>query len=216
MIYVPVDVNSPIQVSKHITVMGGLTNNFPEIVFELHDGKKYYDFKHNCIVTAVVENPDLGICLFTGKLEIMNPHRGQILCVPVFRDFSMTGLNTLTVMCYIDDVRIAFKTTIFVQSSFVGLQKKAEDENTESVAFMITVRPEDFVDNEYLIQNAAIKYDSEVHITVPNNISTDEYDALAFANIVPEEQTNGKIRLKVLGKIPSIPIRLLVSVRTSV
>ena len=49
-----------------------------------------------------------------------------------------------------------------------------------------------------------------------NNISTDEYDALAFANIVPEEQTNGKIRLKVLGKIPSIPIRLLVSVRTSV
>ena len=118
MIYVPVDVNSPIQVSKHITVMGGLTNNFPDIVFELHDGKKYYDFKHSCIVTAVVENPDLGICLFTGKLEIMNPHRGQILCVPVFRDFSMTGLNTLTVMCYIDDVRIAFKTTIFVQSSF--------------------------------------------------------------------------------------------------
>ncbi len=216
MIYVPVDVNSPIQVSKHITVMGGLTNNFPEIVFELHDGKKYFDFGHNCIITAVVENTELGICLFTGTLEILNPHRGQILCKPVFRDFTMTGLNTLTVMCYIDNVRLAFKTTIFVLSSFVGLQKRAEDENTESVAFMVTIKPEDFVDNEYTIHNAAIKYDSEVHITVPNNISTDEYDALAFANMVPEEQTNGKIRLKILGKIPSIPVRLLVSVRTSV
>lgn len=216
MIYVPVDVNSPIQVKKNITVLGGLTNNFPEIIFELHDGKEYVDFGHDCVITAVVENTDLGICLFTGTLEIMNPHRGQILCRPVFRDFSMTGINTLTVMCYIDSVRIAFKTTIFVQSSFVGLQKRAEDDNTESVAFMLTIRPQDFIDGEYIIQNTTIKYDSEVHITVPNNISTDEYDALAFANMVPEEQTNGRIRLKVLGRIPTIPIRILVSVRTSI
>lgn len=121
MIYVPVDVNAPIQVSKHITVVGGLTNNFPEIVFELHDGKKYFDLGDNCVLYAVVENTDLELCLFTGTLELMNPHRGQILCKPVYKDFSMTGINTLTVTCYTDSIQLAFKTTIFVQSSFVGI-----------------------------------------------------------------------------------------------
>ena len=214
MIYVPVDMNGPIQVSKHINVVGGLTNNFPDIVFELHNGKEYFDFDDNCMITAMVENTDLGLCLFSGTLEILNPHRGQILCKPVFRDFTMTGINTLTVMVYVDNIRYAFQTTVFVQSSFVGLKKKADDTNTESVAFMITIKPEDFVSGEYEIHHSSIKYYSEVHVSVPNNISTDEYDALAFANIVPEEQNNGLIRLKVLGTVPSIPIRLLVSVRT--
>lgn len=115
MIYVPVDVNSPIQVREHITVMGGLTNNFPEIVFELHGGKKYFDLGDNCVLCAVVENTDLELCLFTGTLELMNPHRGQILCKPVYKDFSMTGINTLTITCYTDSIQLAFKTTIFVQ-----------------------------------------------------------------------------------------------------
>ena len=130
MIYVPVDVNSPIQVKKNITVQGGLTNNFPEIVFELHDGKQYVDMGDNCTVSAVVENTDLGLCVFTGTLSIMNPHRGQILCRPVYKDFTMTGLNTLTITCHIDDVHIAFTTTIMVLSSFADLQKKTEDNNT--------------------------------------------------------------------------------------
>lgn len=193
MIYVPVDVNSPIQVSKHITVMSGLTNNFPEIVFELHDGKKYFDLGDNCVLYAVVETTDLGICLFTGTLELMNPHRGQILCRPVYRDFSMTGINTLTVTCYIDGSQLAFKTTIFVQSSFVNLKNNTPGSDVDTYdTFAITVNPDDFIDGMYSVTRSSIRTDSDIHVTVPNNITTDEYNALAFANIVPEDQTGGK------------------------
>ena len=213
MIYVPVDVNGPIQVKKHINVQGGLTNNFPEIVFELHDGKEYFDLGDNCVVSAVVENTELGLCLFTGTLDIMNPHRGQILCRPVYRDFTMTGINTITVMCYIDNMRLSFQTTVFVQSSFVGLKKRADNTDIDVVTFSITINPEDFDTGEYVISNVAIKCDSEIHVSVPNNISIEEYDQLAFANLVPDEQKNGYIKLKLLGRKPSIPIRLIVSVR---
>ena len=213
MIYVPVDVNGPIQVSKHINVQGGLTNNFPEIVFELHDGKEYFDFGDDYVISAVVENTDLGLCLFTGTLEVTNPHRGRILCRPSFVDFTMSGINTLTIMCYIGNIRYSFQTTVFVQSSFVLLKKRKDDINVETVSFIVTINPEDFESGEYIIKNQDINNLSEIHVTVPNNISIDEYDALAFANIVPESQSNGQIKLKLLGKTPSIPIRLKVVIR---
>lgn len=116
MIYIPVDVRAPIKVKKNITVQSGITNNFPEIVFELHDGCKYFDLGDNYVVTAAVTNTDKETVSFSGTLSVMNPHRGQILCQPVYQDFTMTGLNTLTVKCVSDENVISFQTTIYVQS----------------------------------------------------------------------------------------------------
>lgn len=116
MIYYPIDVNSPITTNKQLTVQNGTTNNFPEIVFELHDGKMYFDLGDDCVVSAAVTNTDQETVSFTGEISILNPHRGQILCQPVFKDFSMTGINVLTVLCDLGDKKISFQTTIFVQS----------------------------------------------------------------------------------------------------
>ena len=116
MIYVPVDVKAPIKVKKNITVQKGITNNFPEIVFELHDDCSYFDLNDDYTITAAVTNTDLETVSFSGTLRVLNPHRGQILCQPVYQDFSMSGLNTLTVKCVSDNITISFQTTIFVQS----------------------------------------------------------------------------------------------------
>ena len=116
MIYYPIDVNSPITTNKQLTVQSGTTNNFPEIVFELHDGKMYFDLGDDCVVSAAVTNTDQETVSFTGEISILNPHRGQILCQPVFKDFSMTGINVLTVLCDLGNKQISFQTTIFVQS----------------------------------------------------------------------------------------------------
>lgn len=128
MIYVPVDVNGPIQVKKSINVQMGLTNNFPEIVFELHDGKQYIDLGDNCNLSAVVENTDLETTVFSGTLDILNPHRGQIICTPVYSDFTLTGINTLSIICDTGDFTYSFQTTIFVQSSYSFINKEKQYE----------------------------------------------------------------------------------------
>ena len=133
MIYIPINIdNSPIAVGRSITVQKGLTNNFPDIIFELHESPKfianansddtsrirhsYFDLGENCQLTACITNTDLQTIKFTGTLEILNASRGQIRCVPVFKDFTMTGLNTLTVKCSCDNCAVSFQTTIYVQS----------------------------------------------------------------------------------------------------
>ena len=117
MIYVPIDARNPIAVKKEITVQRGVTNNFPQIVFELHDGCKYLDLGDNCTLSAAITKPHYDETVkFTGGLSIMNPHRGQILCSPSYSDFTEYGLNTLTVRCSCGDFDISFQTTIFVQS----------------------------------------------------------------------------------------------------
>jgi hypothetical protein len=121
MIYVPVDIRGPIAVKKSINIQSGLTNNFPEIVFELHSDYEYVDLGDDCQLSAAVTNFDLESVVFSGDLEIMNPHRGQILCKLNYNDFSNTGINTLTIRCACEDFDISFQTTVFVQSISNGL-----------------------------------------------------------------------------------------------
>jgi hypothetical protein len=121
MIYVPVDIRGPIAVKKSINIQSGLTNNFPEIVFELHSDYEYVDLGDDCQLSAAVTNFDLESVVFSGDLEIMNPHRGQILCKLNYNDFSKTGINTLTIRCACEDFDISFQTTVFVQSISNGL-----------------------------------------------------------------------------------------------
>lgn len=116
MIYAPIEVRSPIQIPKQIKVQLSATNNFPEIVFELHEGKQYFDLGDSCTLSAAITNTDLKSVEFTGTLNILNPHRGQIIVKPASKDFTMTGINTLTVFCHTGKETISFQTTIFVQS----------------------------------------------------------------------------------------------------
>lgn len=116
MIYVPVDIRGPIDVKKSINIQSGITNNYPEIVFEIHSDYAYVDLGDDCMLSAAVTNTDLESVVFSGELSIMNPHRGQILCKLNYADFSETGINTLTVRCNCADFDISFQTTIFVQS----------------------------------------------------------------------------------------------------
>jgi hypothetical protein len=121
MFYVPVEINGPIAVKRNINIQKGLTNNFPEIVFELHDKHNYVDLGDFCELSAAVTNTDLETVSFSGDIYIMNPHRGQIICKLNYADFSETGLNTLTVLCKCDNFNISFQTTIFVQSINDGI-----------------------------------------------------------------------------------------------
>jgi hypothetical protein len=116
MIYVPIDIRGPISVKKVINIQKGITNNYPEIVFELHSSHEYVDLGDFCELSAAVTNTDLQSVKFSGELDIMNPHRGQILCKLNYKDFSETGINTLTVLCNCADFTVSFQTTIFVQS----------------------------------------------------------------------------------------------------
>lgn len=116
MIYIPVDIKEPIQVKKTINIQYGITNNYPEIVFELHSDHEYVDLGDNCVLSGAVTNTDLESVKFSGQLSIMNPHRGQILCTLNYKDFSETGINTLTIKCACDTFDISFQTTIFVES----------------------------------------------------------------------------------------------------
>lgn len=116
MIYVPVDVREPIVGKPSIRIQKGLTNNFPEIVFELHDKCKYFDLGDDVSLMAVITNTYEESVVFTGELSILNPHRGQILCRLNAKDFTRTGLNTLTILCTSQDFDISFQKTVFVES----------------------------------------------------------------------------------------------------
>lgn len=127
MIYVPVDVRKPIASNPTISIQRGLTNNFPEIIFELHDCCKYYDLGDNCTLFATITNTYLESCVFTGELRILNPHRGQILCRLNYEDFSETGFNVLTVLCDTGEEQVSFQKSVFVESinpSILGILRK--------------------------------------------------------------------------------------------
>lgn len=116
MIYIPIDMNIPIQTKTPINIQNNTTNNFPEIIFELHNGKYYFDLGDSCTLYATITNTDLGTVSFSGTLSIMNPHRGQIQCILNSKDFSETGVNTLTVIVDTGNIQYSFQQTIFVQS----------------------------------------------------------------------------------------------------
>ena len=116
MIYLRIDAKSPIRSKQSINVQKGLTNNFPDIVFELHDGCKYLDLGDNYYVSAAVTSTYNESDSFKGTIRVLNPHRGQIVVTPSFSDFKESGINTLTVLCDYGEGSISFQTTIFVQS----------------------------------------------------------------------------------------------------
>lgn len=121
MIYLPIDIRSPIKTSDAIQVQFGLTNNFPEVIIELHEGKLYFDIGDEPTVSATVTNTDLETTVFTGPISVLNPHRGQLLVQPVAKDFTMTGINTVTFKIGMESEIISFQITMFVHSISNGI-----------------------------------------------------------------------------------------------
>ena len=130
LIYIPVDIKEPIVGKPNVRIQKGLTNNFPELIFELHDGCKYLDLGDTVSLYASITNTDLESSVFTGELRVLNPHRGQILCRLKYDDFTQTGLNTLTVFCNTGDFDVSFQKTIFVESVNESILKIFERSNS--------------------------------------------------------------------------------------
>lgn len=116
LVYVPIDVNGPIKTGKPINVQIGYTNSIPQILVELHDKHEYLDLGDNCSITADITNTDLVITDFTGTITVKNPHRGQLSILLNKEDFSMTGINTLTVVCGCENYTYSFQLPVYVQT----------------------------------------------------------------------------------------------------
>lgn len=121
MIYVPIDIRYPICCMNNISAQFGITNNFPDIVVELHQGRNYFDLGDDSAISGTVTNTDLETTVFSGEIAIMNPHRGQIRISPVAKDFTMTGINTLTFKIATGSEIVSFQITMFVQSISSGI-----------------------------------------------------------------------------------------------
>lgn len=121
MIYVPIDIRYPVCADKNITVQFGLTNNYPEIIVELHAGKLYFDLGDVVAVNGTVTNTDLETTIFSGAISVLNPHRGQLLIQPVARDFTMSGINTMTFKVVTESEVVSFQIPISVQSISNGI-----------------------------------------------------------------------------------------------
>jgi hypothetical protein len=121
MIYVPIDIRYPLCNLGGISAQFGITNNFPDIVVELHQGRNYFDIGDDYTIGGAVTNTDLETTVFSGDISVMNPHRGQIKISPVANDFTMTGINTLTFKISTGSEIVSFQITIFVQSISSGI-----------------------------------------------------------------------------------------------
>lgn len=123
MIYVPIDIRSPIKTDTGIQAQFGLTSLVPDIIVELHEGKLYYDIQDDAVITGTVTNTDLETTVFTGPVSIINPHRGQMLIQLVPNDFIMTGINTLTFKIMMGSKILSFQITVFIESISEGILK---------------------------------------------------------------------------------------------
>lgn len=115
-IYYPIYLEEPIATKKTIYLQDYTFTNYPDIIIELHRQRGYVDLGDNYYISAAVTNADLEVRSFTGMINVLNPHRGQIKITPFASDFSMTGINTITVRCYSNLYSFSFQFTVFVES----------------------------------------------------------------------------------------------------
>lgn len=115
-IYYPIYMDGPIRTKKTIYLQDYTFTNYPDIIIELHDKRGYVDLGDSYYISAAVTNTDMEIRSFTGMINVLNPHRGQIKMTPFASDFSMTGINTITVRCFSNLYSFSFQFTVFVES----------------------------------------------------------------------------------------------------
>lgn len=253
MIYVPIDVNAPISTTNQINVQKGLTNKYPDIIIELHDGKKYFDLTDKCIISAAVTNTDLKTISFYGDIKIVNPHRGQIRLTPGASAFTMSGINTITVLCITATRSVSFQFTAFVQSIsddlydvlghpyiVVGMQASdVEYDNTDSglaadnvqdaidelkqsiktiqtTEVTVILYADQWNHGIYEISNENIKSNSDIFVTIPQDITEEQYTAIAYANIIQAGVGVGYVLLSPLREQPIIDIPVNLVIKTEI
>lgn len=128
MIYVPIDINSPINTTNKIILQKGLTNKYPDIILELHDDKHYFDLTDSHAISSAVTDTDLKTIPFYGDITIVNPHRGQIQLTPEANAFIMSGINTITVLCTTETRTVSVQFTVFVDSISNDLYEVLENQ----------------------------------------------------------------------------------------
>ena len=77
----------------------------------------------------------------------------------------------------------------------------------------VTLSAANWSTNNYTINDSNIKADSDIYLNVPSNVTQQQYDALAYANIVPVSQTAGNVYIKALGTVPTIDIPIEMVIR---
>ena len=125
MIYIPIDIEKNLtSTCNKIVIQNGITNNMPEIVFELHRKPcKYFDIGDSYGLHCYVTNTDQESVEFSGDISVLNPHRGQIMIKPDAKDFTLPGINTLTVVCETENETVSFQATVFVNSTNPSILK---------------------------------------------------------------------------------------------
>ena len=253
MIYIPVDINSPISVKQRANIQKGLTNKYPDLIVELHDGPKYFDLTDKCIISAAVTNSDLKTISFYGEIKILNPHRGQIRLTPGASAFILSGINTITVLCITATRSVSFQFTVFVEPIseelydilghpyiVVGMQASdVEYDNTDSglaadnvqdaidelkqsiktiqtTELTVILYVDQWNNGIYEISNENIKSNSDIFVTIPQDITEEQYTAIAYANIIQAGVGVGYVLLSPLREQPVIDIPVNLVIKTEI
>ena len=251
LIYYPINVECPITTKKVINLQNNTYNGFPEILIELHDNFGFVDIGDSCVVSAAVTNTDNKTTPFTGNIKIVNPHRGRVQLKPVAKDFTMTGINTVTVRFVLPTYSFSIQFTVFVQSlaedvvqslsggstagtisaedisynnDESGLQAnnvqdaidelKAMQKDLHTSQITVTLLAENWSNKVYTINSPEIKAESDVFVVIPENIAIEQYNAIAYANLIPAGQGSGYVILTALRDVPTIDITLNLVIKT--
>lgn len=94
-----------------------------------------------------------------------------------------------------------------------ALTELAENQSTSTTTEKtVTLYASNWTNGTYQLQDVSIKSDSDVYINVPDGITKEQYDAIAYANIISVGQSTGYVILSSLRTVPTInvPIRLVV------
>lgn len=250
-IYYPINLRSPISNKKTIYFQNFTYNGFPDILVELHDDDRYVDLGDSSFIAAAITNTDLKTSTFSGNIKIVNPHRGQIKFSAAVSDFSMVGINTITVRCFTAYRSFSFQFTVFVESiskdladalskphvnptitasdvvydnTGSGLQSanvqdaidelKSMQQIIDRKEIVYVLFADKWIGDTYRVEDEAIFTDSDVFIGAPKDMTDAQYEALAYANIIPASVETGCVMIQALKDIPTIDIPVSVVIKT--
>lgn len=111
------------------------------------------------------------------------------------------------------DNSISGLTATNVQDALTELAEARQ--TTTTVEKTVTLYSNRWSNGTYQLQDNDIKSSSDVYINVPDGITKDQYDAIAFANIIAVGQANGYVILSALRDVPSIDVPIRLVIRTT-
>lgn len=250
-IYYPIYLEGPIASKKQINLQNITYDHYPDIIIELHDNQGFVDLGDQCVIGAAVTNTDLASVPWHGTIRIINPHRGQICFSPVANDFTMTGINTISVECLTPKTAFSFQFTVYVQSLSKSLadamaegrggrQQEAIDvhydntqsglnaDNVQDAIDELKAMQKDFITKEhkvwlyannwtngiYTVNDTDILSNSDVFVTIPSDVTREQYEAIAYANLIPGGQGVGYVLLSALKDVPTIDVPITLVIKT--